>query len=40
MREMHIQPGGISKYCMALALTQANLKTNNFKAKLLKLDKL
>ena len=40
MREMHIQPGGISKYCMALALTQANLKTNNFKAKLLKLGKL
>lgn len=39
MRDLHIQPGGISKYCMALALTQSNLKTNNFKEKLLKLRK-
>lgn len=39
MRDLHIQPGGISKYCMALALTEANLKTNNFKEKLLKLRK-
>lgn len=40
MKKMHIQPGGISKYCMGLALTETNLKTNNFKEKLLKISKI
>ncbi len=40
MKKMHIQPGGISKYCLGLALTETNLKTNNFKEKLLKISRI
>ncbi len=40
LKKMQIQPVGISKYCMGLALTERNLKSNNFKEKLLKISKI
>jgi hypothetical protein len=37
MRKYHIREGGLSKYCMGMALTHDNIKKNNFKEKLLTL---
>lgn len=34
LRELHIRPSGISKYCVGTALTAKNLKYNRFKPKL------
>lgn len=34
LRELHIKPLGFSKYCMGLAMTDKNLKQNNFKTKI------
>lgn len=31
---MHVHPGGFSKYCIGQALTNSELRTNNFKEKL------
>ncbi len=40
MKKLHIREGGMSKYCMAVALTCKDVKRNSFKAKLLKLKNL
>ena len=37
MRKYHIREGGMSKYCMGVALTHNGIKKNNFKEKLLTL---
>jgi hypothetical protein len=37
MRKYHIREGGMSKYCMGIALTHDGVKKNNFKEKLLTL---
>lgn len=37
MRKYHIHEGGMSKYCMGVALTYDDVKKNNFKPKLLTL---
>ena len=37
MKQFHIREGAISKYCMAMALTNRAVKRNNFKEKLLNL---
>jgi hypothetical protein len=37
MKKYHIQEGGMSKYCMGIALTHNDIKKNNFKQKLLTL---
>lgn len=39
-RELRIKPSGFSKYCIGMALTCPGLKTNNFKTKLRKIEKL
>lgn len=40
MKEKHIQEGSISKYCMGIAMTINNVKTNSFKPKLIKINNL
>ena len=40
MKKLHIRVGSISKYCMAVAYTNPNVKTNQFKAKLLNIQKI
>jgi len=40
MKQLHIREGSISKYCMAMAYTEPNVKTNRFKAKLLSIKKI
>lgn len=40
MKQLHIREGSISKYCMAMAYTEPNIKTNRFKAKLLSIKKI
>ena len=40
LREERIMPGRISKYCIGTALLYPEIKQNQFKSKLLKLDKL
>mgnify|MGYP003394475591 CR=1 FL=1 len=37
MKAFHIREGGISKYCLGIALTDQTVKKNNFKRKLLAL---
>jgi hypothetical protein len=37
MRKLHIREGGMSKYCLGIALTCSGVKRNSFKKKLLKL---
>lgn len=39
MKQLHIREGSISKYCMAMAYTEPNIKTNRFKQKLLSIKK-
>ena len=34
LRELHVRPSGISKYCVGTVLTAGNLKYNRFKTKL------
>jgi hypothetical protein len=36
MQELRIKPSGFSKYCMGLALTNAHIKKNLFKPRLIK----
>ena len=40
MRKYHIQPSGMSKYCVGTALLNKNVKSNNFKERILKIKKL
>ncbi|HWY11325.1 MAG TPA: polyphosphate polymerase domain-containing protein [Bacteroidia bacterium] len=40
MKKLHIRTGSISKYCMAVAYTKPGVKTNQFKAKLLHIQKI
>lgn len=40
MKALHIREGSISKYCMGVAVTYQNVKKNNFKAKLLTIQKI
>ncbi len=40
MKQLHIREGSISKYCMAVAYTEPNIKTNRFKEKLLNIKKI
>ena len=39
MKNLHIRPGSLSKYCMAISLTQADVKKNRFKPYLNQLTK-
>lgn len=39
LKEKHIREGSISKYCMGIAMTTENVKKNNFKPKLLNIQK-
>jgi len=40
LRELRIKPSGFSKYCMGSALTNPDLKRNNFKQRLHMIDRL
>ncbi len=40
MKKLHIRIGSISKYCMAVAYTSPDVKTNQFKEKLLSIKKI
>lgn len=40
MRKYHIQQSGMSKYCIGTALTNKEVKSNNFKERILKIKKL
>jgi len=40
MKENHIRPNSISKYCFGLASIQQNIKKNNFKYKILTINKI
>lgn len=40
LKEKHIREGGMSKYCMAVSKLVPDLKHNNFKPKLIKVDKI
>lgn len=40
LKEKHIREGSISKYCMGIAMTTENVKKNNFKPKLLNIQKI
>ena len=40
LRELRIKPSGFSKYCMGSALTNPDLKRNNFKERLHMIDRL
>lgn len=40
MKKLHIREGSISKYCLAVAYTNPEVKTNQFKAKLLSIQKI
>lgn len=40
LRERHIREGGLSKYCMAVSKLIPGIKSNNFKPKLLTVDKI
>lgn len=39
LRELRVKPAGFSKYCIGTALTNPNVKLNNFKLRLIKLRK-
>lgn len=40
LKEKHIREGGLSKYCMAVSKLIPGIKSNNFKPKLLTVDKI
>ncbi len=40
LRQLRIHPQGFSKYCMGSAMTNGNLKTNRFKPRLRRIDKI
>lgn len=40
LKEKHIRQGGMSKYCMAVSKLVPGIKSNNFKPKLLTVDKI
>ncbi len=40
LRQLRIQPHGFSKYCIGTAMTNANVKTNSFKFKMIDITKL
>ncbi len=40
LKNLHIREGSISKYCMGIAMTTDNIKKNNFKPKLLNIQKI
>lgn len=40
IKKYHIRPMGMSKYCIGTALLNKNLKSNNFKERILKINKL
>ena len=40
LKEKHIRQGGMSKYCMAVSKLIPGIKSNNFKEKLLSVDKI
>jgi len=40
VKKYHIRPMGMSKYCIGLALLNNQLKSNNFKERILKINKL
>ena len=40
LRQLRIQPSGFSKYCMGMALTDNNLRKNNFKPRLRMINKM
>ena len=40
LRDIHVHPTGFSKCCIGMALTDPDLKQNNFKPKLRKLEKI
>ena len=40
MRKYHVQQSGMSKYCIGTALTNKEVKSNNFKERILKIKKL
>jgi len=40
MKEMHIQPFSVSKYCLAVSLLESGIKSNTFKPQLLRLNRI
>jgi len=40
LKDRHIRQGGVSKYCMAVSKLVPGMKSNNFKPKLLNVDKI
>lgn len=40
IKQQHVQPMGMSKYCIGTALLNKQLKSNNFKERILKINKL
>jgi hypothetical protein len=40
LTELHVLPGSISKYCLGMVLTKPELKSNRFKNKLRKINKI
>jgi len=40
LRELRIKPSGFSKYCMGMAMTTPDLKKNNFKERLRRVERL
>jgi hypothetical protein len=40
LNELHILPGSMSKYCLGMALVNPNIKSNRFKNKLRKINKI
>jgi hypothetical protein len=40
LNELHVLPGSISKYCLGMALTNPWVKSNRFKSKLRKINKI
>lgn len=40
MKDLHLRPGSISKYCLGVALLNENIKQNNFKNKIKSINKI
>ncbi len=40
IKKHHIRKSGMSKYCVGMALLNKNIKQNNFKERILKINKL
>ena len=40
IKKQHVRPMGMSKYCIGTALLNKQLKSNNFKERILKINKL